>query len=72
MRKLNPIVVIISLVFFLSSALIAQEYKGRGRVVGRVFDETNQPLEGVKVKLFSQVAKQGFEVVTNGEGILIG
>jgi len=46
----------------------AQDYKGKGRVVGYVFDEQGNPLEEVKVKLFSLKAQQGFEVVSEKDG----
>ncbi|HDJ23399.1 MAG TPA: tetratricopeptide repeat protein [Candidatus Aminicenantes bacterium] len=46
----------------------AQDYKGKGRVVGYVYDEQGNPLEGVTVKLFSHRAQGGFEVKTDGEG----
>ena len=52
----------------LVSLAVAQDYKGKGRVVGTVTDDQGQPIPGVKVKLFSHLAKQGFEVETDAEG----
>jgi hypothetical protein len=46
----------------------AQEYKGKGRLIGLVSDEAGVPLEGVKVKLVSLRAQTGFEVLTDKEG----
>jgi tetratricopeptide (TPR) repeat protein len=46
----------------------AQDYKGRARVYGFVYDEEGNPIEGATVKLFSQMAKQGFELKTDKKG----
>lgn len=66
----------IALLFFLILALFLflfpQDYKGKGRVVGYVFDGAENPIEGVKVKLFSLKVQQGFEVVTDKEGKWVG
>jgi tetratricopeptide (TPR) repeat protein len=57
------------IIFALSSSLVlAQSYRGQGRLKGRVTDEEGNPLEGVKVKLFSLKGQSGFEVTTNAEG----
>jgi len=48
--------------------LAAQEYKGKGRLIGLVYDEAGAPLEGVKVKLFSLRAQTGFEVLSEKDG----
>ena len=56
------------LIFLTSIAVFSQDYKGKGRVIGYVFDEEDKPLEGVKVKLFSMRAKGGFEVMTDASG----
>ena len=48
--------------------LAAQDYKGKARQGGVVFDEKGAPLEGVTVKLFSLKAQQGFEVKTDKNG----
>jgi tetratricopeptide (TPR) repeat protein len=49
-------------------ALVAQDYKGRGRVGGIVTDEAGNPLEGVSVKLFSLKASDGLTVMTDKNG----
>ena len=48
---------------------VAQDYKGKGRVQGIVTDEQGKPIEGVKVKLFSVRASQGFSTVTDSQGV---
>ncbi len=65
MRKI-PVLVILILVLFVSSH--PQDYKGKGRQVGYVFDEQGAPLEGVTVKLFSLKVQQGFELKTDKTG----
>ncbi len=52
----------------LSLAVFPQDYKGKGRQLGYVFDEQGAPLEGVTVKLFSLKVQQGFEVSTDKDG----
>lgn len=53
---------------FLSLLGFSQDYAGKGRLVGYVFDEQGKPLEGVKIKLFSLKVQQGFEAVTGNDG----
>jgi hypothetical protein len=49
-------------VVLLTSAYIyAQGYKGKGKVIGYVYDEAGNPLEGVKVKLFFRRASPGLK-----------
>lgn len=60
--------------FFIASLLLivnlalAQGYRGKGKVIGYVYDEEGNPLEGVKVKLYSLKAHSGFETVTDANG----
>ncbi len=58
------------LVFFLLSYsfLISQGYQGKGKLRGFVYSEDGQPLEGVKVKLYSVKAAAGFDVFTDKKG----
>lgn len=51
-----------------------QDYKGKGRQIGYVFDEQGNALEGVAVKFFSLKAQQGFEIATdkNGKWVAFG
>jgi tetratricopeptide (TPR) repeat protein len=48
--------------------LSSQDYKGKGRVFGVVFDEQGKPIEGVTVKLVYAKSNTGFEVKTDNEG----
>ena len=56
------------LMFLASIFVFSQDYKGRGRVIGHVYDEEGNPLEGVRVKLFSLRAQDGFKIVTDEKG----
>jgi Tfp pilus assembly protein PilF len=58
----------VTLVLVAALVLSAQDYKGKARQGGVVFDEKGAPLEGVTVKLFSVKAQQGFEVKTDKSG----
>lgn len=46
----------------------SQSYRGQGRLTGIVTDESGKPIEGVRVKLFSIKAGQGFEVMSDAKG----
>jgi len=59
---------ICSLLLVMSVVLIAQDYKGKGRVAGIVRDEAGNPLEGVTVRLFSPKAQGGFSIKTDKDG----
>ena len=52
--------------------LPAQDYKGKGRVSGFVYDQAGKPLEGVAVKLFSLTAQAGLSVKTDKNGKWLG
>ena len=60
--------ILLILIFLTSIIVFSQDYKGKGRVIGHVFDEEGSPLEGVKVKLFSSRAKSGFETISVASG----
>lgn len=71
MRRLvvkKAVIFFLSLFFVAFSGLLTQEHKGQGRLIGYVFDEQGNPLEGVKVRLFSLRTQSGFEVVTDKSG----
>ena len=51
-----------------TSCVLAQSYRGQGRIRGVVTDQDGKPLEGVRVKLYSLRGQSGFEVVTNAAG----
>ncbi|MGQ9472074.1 MAG: tetratricopeptide repeat protein [Candidatus Aminicenantales bacterium] len=56
------------IMWLMLSSVLAQEHKGQGRLTGYVFDEQGNPLEGVRVKLFSLKAQSGFEIMTDKSG----
>jgi len=56
------------LIIFSSLLLFSQSYRGQGRLIGVVYDQDGKPLEGVKVKLFSERGGAGFELVTDANG----
>jgi tetratricopeptide (TPR) repeat protein len=59
----------IALLLVLSAGLVlAQSYRGQGRLRGKVTDEAGQPLAGVTVKVFSVKGQSGFEVKSNDLG----
>ncbi|MGQ9672391.1 MAG: tetratricopeptide repeat protein [Candidatus Aminicenantales bacterium] len=53
---------------------LAQDYKGKGRVVGYVYDKEGKPIENVTVKFFSPKVGQGFDIATdkNGKWVAFG
>jgi tetratricopeptide (TPR) repeat protein len=65
---MKKIVLIMSMLLVASAFLAAQDYKGKGRVAGYVYDEEGKPIEGVLVKLFSVKAGEGFNVKTDKDG----
>src|SRR4030067_772836 len=46
----------------------AQDYKGKARVMGFVYDTDGKPLPEVRAKLFNPKVGQGFELITDKEG----
>ena len=61
-------VFMVTLILLASTIVLSQAYRGKGKVKGYVFDEEGNPLEEVKVKLYSLKAQSGFETVTNADG----
>lgn len=59
---------LIILMMFLPILVLPQDYKGKGRVIGFVHDEAGNPLKGVRVKLFSLRAQDGFTIITDEKG----
>jgi tetratricopeptide (TPR) repeat protein len=53
---------------FSSVLLVAQSYRGQGRLTGIVLDQDGKPIPGVKVKLFSVKGQSGFELTTDAKG----
>jgi len=60
--------IIFVLILVMIIFVFSQTYKGKGRLNGLVLDETGNPIEGVKIKLFSLRGKTGFEIETDAEG----
>lgn len=65
MRKTALLLIFILLI---TTFVLSQGYKGKGRFKGIVFDEQGNPLEGVKIKLYSLKASSGFETMTDANG----
>lgn len=65
MRKTGLLLIFILLIH---TFILSQGYKGKGRFKGIVFDEEGNPLEGVKIKLYSLKANSGFETITDVNG----
>ena len=61
-------ILIVACSFLICGILAAQDWRGRGRVTGLVFDTEGNPIEGVMVKLVWTKDKSGLEVVTNKDG----
>ncbi len=66
---MKKFVFLLVLSLLMAGFIMAQDYKGKGRVKGSVSDEEGNPIEGVKVKLFSVKAGQGFHILTDAKGI---
>jgi tetratricopeptide (TPR) repeat protein len=64
--------VVAACALLMSGTLVAQDYKGKGRQNGAVFDQDGKPLEGVRVKLFCVKAEGGYEVKTDKDGRWLG
>lgn len=58
----------VTLILLASTIILSQAYKGKGKIRGYVFDEEGNPLEEVKVNLYSLKAQSGFETVTDADG----
>jgi tetratricopeptide (TPR) repeat protein len=55
-------------IFLFASLVFSQDWTGKGRQIGYVYDEEGNPLEGVKVKLFFVKSQSGFETMTDDKG----
>ena len=65
---MKRISILLAFVFLSAIFIFSQDWKGKGRIMGHVFDEQGAPLEGVKVKLFYVKNQSGFEVVSEAKG----
>lgn len=66
--KMKKFFFIAFIITILAVFVSPQDYKGQGRIFGFVYDPEGKPVEGVKVKLFSLRAQQGFETTTDKSG----
>lgn len=64
----KSILLLLVLVLFVHSFSLDQGYKGQGKIKGVVTDQNGNPVEGVKIKMYSQRAASGFEVTTDSDG----
>lgn len=55
-------------ILLVASLVFSQDWTGKGRQIGYVYDEEGNPLEGVKVKLFFVKSQAGFEILTDDKG----
>jgi tetratricopeptide (TPR) repeat protein len=55
-------------IILITCFLFPQAHRGKGKIKGYVYDEEGNPLEGVRVKLFSVRTGSGFESETNEKG----
>jgi thioredoxin-like negative regulator of GroEL len=53
---------------FLTGLALTQDWIGKGRQIGYVYDEQGEPLSGVKVKLFFPRVQSGFDATTDKDG----
>ena len=65
-------VLVFAVVALISGVLFSQEYQGKGRIFGHVYDEGGKPVEGVKVKLWHVPTNSGFETATEKDGKWVG
>jgi TolA-binding protein len=68
MKKIPILFILIAFMFSAYSFSSVQEYKGRARLKGKVYDEEGLPIDGVKVRLIHSEINDGIEVKTDSEG----
>ncbi|OGD20353.1 MAG: hypothetical protein A2W03_16555 [Candidatus Aminicenantes bacterium RBG_16_63_16] len=61
-----------AVVALITGFLFSQEYQGKGRIFGHVYDEGGKPVDGVKVKLLHVPTNGGFETATEKDGKWVG
>ena len=64
----KSILLLLVLVLSVYSFSLGQGYKGQGKIKGVVTDQVGNPVEGVKIKMYSQRAASGFEVTSDADG----
>jgi tetratricopeptide (TPR) repeat protein len=68
-KKMKKSILIALCLLLIAGTLSAQNWKGKGRLEGTITDEMGAPLAGVKVKLTYVKDNEGFEVVTEADGV---
>ena len=66
--EMRKIILVLALIVLMSNLVFAQVWKGKGRLLGYVYDTEGNPLEGVKVKLIYVRGNVGFDVVSDAQG----
>ena len=64
----KSVLLLLVLVLSVHSFSLGQGYKGQGKIKGVVTDQVGNPVEGVKIKMYSQRAASGFEVTSDADG----
>jgi Tfp pilus assembly protein PilF len=74
MKTLHAAIVIVTLVLASAGSVLAQDWRGMGRLAGTVVDESGAPVEGVVVKAQRVESQGGPQAKTNkkGEWVLAG
>jgi tetratricopeptide (TPR) repeat protein len=74
MKFLRTSTIVVLAIVCVAAAAAAQDWRGMGRLAGKVVDETGAPVEGVTVKAVRGESKGGPTVKTNkkGEWVLAG
>jgi Tfp pilus assembly protein PilF len=74
MKATRILTILLGILLFIGAAAAAQDWRGMGRLAGRVVDDTGAPIEGVTVKAVRGESKSGPTVKTNkkGEWVLAG
>lgn len=67
-RHISLFIALALLAFLTTTYIFAQDYKGKGRLVGYVTDEDGNPLEGARIKLVCASTGTGLDVKTDQEG----
>ncbi len=65
---LKKVIIFSILMLVICAFVLPQGHKGKGRVKGYVYDQEGNPIERVKVKLFSLRGQSGFETMTDSKG----
>lgn len=66
--RMKKAIIFFLLMFLVAHFTLSQGHRGKARVRGFVFDEEGNPLEGVRVKLFSLRGQARFETATDAGG----